>query len=73
MTESETWKDVVGYEGLYMISNKGNVRSVDRIDSRGCRRRGRMLKPTYDKDGYSLVSLYKNGIVKRKRNHRLVT
>jgi hypothetical protein len=27
----EIWKDVVGYEGYYQISNKGNLRSVTRI------------------------------------------
>lgn len=26
----EIWKDIVGYEGYYEVSNKGNVRSVDR-------------------------------------------
>lgn len=26
----EVWKDINGYEGLYQISNYGNVRSLDR-------------------------------------------
>ena len=26
----EIWKDIVGYEGLYQVSNLGNVRSVKR-------------------------------------------
>ena len=30
MTENEIWKDVVGYEGLYQVSNYGNVKSLDR-------------------------------------------
>ena len=30
MTENEIWKDVVGYEGLYQVSNLGNVKSLDR-------------------------------------------
>lgn len=30
MTENEIWKDVVGYEGLYQVSNFGNVKSLDR-------------------------------------------
>lgn len=25
--ENEVWKDVVGYEGLYQVSNLGNVRN----------------------------------------------
>lgn len=28
---NEVWKDVVGYEGLYQVSNLGRVRSVDRV------------------------------------------
>ena len=72
MTESEVWKDVVGYEGLYEVSNKGNVFSVERRDSRGKRSGGRMMKLRYDKDGYSQVSLCKNGKSKTKKVHRLV-
>ena len=26
----EIWKDVIGYEGYYQVSNLGNVRSIDR-------------------------------------------
>ena len=72
MTKSEIWKDVAGYEGFYQVSNKGNVRSVDRRDLRGHRRGGRILKPTYDKDGYLRVTLCKNGKHKTKKVHRLV-
>ena len=28
---NEEWKEVVGYEGLYMVSNFGNVKSIDRV------------------------------------------
>ena len=28
--EGEVWKDVVGYEGLYKVSNLGRVKSLDR-------------------------------------------
>lgn len=27
----EEWRDILGYEGLYQVSNLGNVRSLDRI------------------------------------------
>ena len=27
----EIWKDIVGYEGLYQVSNMGRVRSKERI------------------------------------------
>ena len=72
MTESEIWKDVVGFEGLYKVSDKGNVYSVERRDATGRKRGGLTLKPRYDKDGYLRINLRKNGIKKFKRIHRLV-
>ena len=72
MTESEIWKDVVGYEGYYKVSNKGNVFSVERKNSRGAKCGRRTLKPVYDKEGYPRRDLYKNGKSKTKRIHRLV-
>lgn len=27
----ERWKDIVGYEGLYQVSNLGQIRSLDRV------------------------------------------
>ena len=72
MSKDEIWRDVKGFEGQYQVSNKGNVYSVERINSRGHKCGGLMLKPTYDKDGYFLVSLYENNVKKGKRVHRLV-
>ena len=72
MTKSEVWRDVVGYEGLYKVSNKGNVRSVARKDSIGRKCGGRMLKPLSHKVGYLQVQLHKNGKMKNKYIHRLV-
>lgn len=70
------WKDVVGYEGLYRVSSKGKVRSLDRtvIDARGHKRTflGQPMKLVEDKDGYLLVSLCKNGKSKLSKVHRLV-
>ena len=73
MSESEVWKDVLGYEGLYKVSNKGDVYSVERKDSMGRKWGGITLKPVYDKDGYLKVVLCKNGMMYHKRLHRLVT
>ena len=39
----EIWKPILGYEGLYEVSNKGNVRGVNRIDSRGRYRKGKLM------------------------------
>ena len=72
MNENEVWKDVKDYEGLYQVSDRGNVRSVDRINHIGRRYNGRILKPRYDKDGYLRVGLCKDGKMKSKYIHRLV-
>ena len=72
MNESEIWKDVAGYEGFYQVSNKGNVRSVARKDSRGHRYRGRVLKQGYGSSGYLHIDLHKNGKSKTRAVHRLV-
>ena len=73
MSKDEVWKDIKGFEGFYKVSNRGNVYSVERRDSRGRKCGGRILKPRYNRGGYLQVSLCKNGKVKTKRIHRLVT
>ena len=72
MTESEIWKDVVGYEGIYKVSNKGNVRSVERKDSMGRKCGGRKRKHFCREGGYPEINLYKDGLRKQKLIHRLV-
>ena len=73
MNENEVWKDIAGYEGFYKVSDKGNVYSVERIDSRGRRIGGIILKPRYARDGYIQAGLCKNGMRKYKYVHRLVS
>lgn len=41
----EEWRPIVGYEGVYAISDQGRVRSVDRVKRTGRHIRGRVLKP----------------------------
>jgi len=63
----EIWKDVTGYEGLYQVSDQGNVRSRRRPGSSGG-----ILKPGVDGKGYLQVKLCRKG---KRRNiliHRLV-
>lgn len=63
MTNNEIWKDIKNYEGLYQVSNLGNVRSLDRLMSTltGDRLyKGKQLKPKLLQTGYLQVSLYKN-------------
>lgn len=72
----EFFKDVIDYEGLYQISNFGNVKSLSRKikSSRGFRvMRERILKPATDRKGYLAVSLTKNGKSKTIKVHSIVT
>ena len=58
----EIWRDIVGYEGLYQVSNTGKVRNKKR----------KILKPQLFSCGYLYVALYKNRKMKYFRIHRLV-
>lgn len=71
---SEVWRPVVGYEEFYEVSNQGRVRSLDRIDSKGGLRRGRVLKfRTDDKGaGYSYIQMSANGKPAKRNVHVLV-
>lgn len=71
----ETWRDVPGYEGLYQVSNQGNVRSVDRLVIDTNRKRlykGKQLNPILDRKGYKFVILSRQGRLKNMKVHRLV-
>ena len=63
----EEWRPVKDYEGLYEVSNLGNVRSVKTktLNSQYTRKGGRS-------HGQVVVVLFKNGVVKQKRVSRLV-
>lgn len=68
----EFWKPVVGYEGLYEVSNMGRIRSLDRIDSLGRKIVGKIKNQRNDLDGYKHVDLFKNGKAKTAKVHREV-
>lgn len=73
----EIWKDVVGYEGIYEVSNIGNVRTnKDKVTysiRHGERHwNQRVLKQKTDKNGYKRVSLWTNKKNKDWLVHRLV-
>lgn len=71
----EVWKDVPGYEGLYQVSNLGNVRSLDRYVDYGkttAFRKGRIMKQGKATGGYLQVELFKNKISSTRLVHRLV-
>ncbi len=72
--EQEIWKDVIGFEGYYEVSDMGNVRSLPPNPSikRKIHHNGKNLKLSDDGIGYKRVVLCKNGIQTRVRVHRLV-
>lgn len=67
MSNSEPeWKDVVGYEDILMVSNKGDIWS---------KRSNRVMKPNLHEKGYLLISTKiggRKGKNKTFRIHRLV-
>jgi NUMOD4 motif-containing protein/DNA endonuclease I-like protein/HNH endonuclease len=75
----EIWRSVVGYEALYEVSNKGLIRSKQRLINsthRGIKFkknvRERILKPFINKLGYCRVGLHKNGKMKIITVHKIV-
>lgn len=62
-TNSEVWKDVVGYEGLYKISEYGEILIT---------KRNKFLKSHRHRIGYDRVTLSRKGRKKNHYVHRLV-
>ena len=68
--EKEMWKDIINYEGLYQVSNLGNVKS---LNNKTNHKKPIILKQTIDREnGYLTVSLSKDKKKKTYRVHRLV-
>lgn len=79
--KNEVWKDIIGYEGLYQISNTGKLKSLKRQYKKIDRRTNKefiysqaekILKPRIDKKGYLHYALNKNKRAKEYKAHRLV-
>lgn len=72
----EIWKDIEGYEGFYQVSNKGRIKSLDRLVRSKCGstqlKRGKVLKPQNTRDGYLQVTLSKYSKLKTYKIHQLV-
>ena len=63
----EVWKDVIGYDGLYQVSNKGRIKSFHLEKYSGVIR-----KTQLDKEGYQVIILQNNRNNKFCKIHRLV-
>lgn len=72
----EIWKDITGFEGYYQVSNKGNVRSVERTQKNGkgvmVHYKSRLLKQHPNSNGYLRVVLKKQNVEEKWFVHRLV-
>lgn len=70
------WKDIIGFEGQYQVSNKGEVRSLQRYvkGARGSKRllKARLMRISTNVHGYASASLCKDAKLKTLVVHRLV-
>lgn len=62
------WSPIKNFENLYIVSTIGNVVSIGNNKFR----RIKNMTPQKDRDGYLLVTLYKNKRQNKLRIHRLV-
>lgn len=78
---NEEFRDIVGYEGLYQVSNYGRVKSLERVIYSGNKynkgknprvQKEKILKLQYDKDNYLRIGLYINNKKPYLFVHRLV-
>lgn len=76
MGDIELFKDIKGFEGLYKVSNLGNVKALEKFINHpkgGLRKLGeRILKLHVEKGKYTSVSLFDNGFLKTYKLHQLV-
>lgn len=72
----EIWKNIIGFEGAYQVSNLGRVKSLDRVvvrsESSQRLAKGKILSLQKDRLGYIYVHLSLNGKGCKKKVHRLV-
>jgi len=74
---SERWASVLGYEGLYEVSDLGRIRRIGMAAKTGKghgggARIGRILKPQKHRGGYRAVQLWKDGKLRNFLVHIIV-
>lgn len=81
--ENEEWRDVVGFEGCYVVSSLGRIATVSHVVNytsnyngiqihRKFNVKSQIRKPYYDKKGYVVTTLRDGKNVKLLKVHRLV-
>ena len=68
----EVWKPVVGYEGLYEVSNLGRIKSLVGWNGHKYVNREKIMNQSITTTGYKKIELTKDGIKKSLKVHRLV-
>src|SRR5260370_41923742 len=72
----EEWKFVPGFEGIYVVSNLGRVKSLRRtivgVDGKSRTQRERIMSGSIKSNGYLHVSLRKTGEKQLKRHVHLL-
>ncbi len=66
--QESNWLPIPGYEGLYEISDQGDIKSLHRSG----RRTALLMHPDVQKSGHGRIALVKDGIETRYLVHRLV-
>jgi len=73
------WREVGGYDGAYLVSNRGDVKSVARVARRAVNGveivrpiRERLLKARRNGGGYPIVTMYKIGVPRTIVVHSIV-
>lgn len=76
--EIEIWKDIIGYEGLYQVSNLGSIKALSKKRNFGKSFTSvkvyseKVMKTQIANNGYHLICLSKNSAQKYFSVHRLV-
>lgn len=72
----ENWKDIVGFEKYYQVSDSGRIRSLDRYVKNAWGGlnfiKSRISKQFLNQNGYPYVTLCKEGKARQETVHRLV-
>jgi hypothetical protein len=71
---SKNWFEILGYEGLYQINKKGDIKAIPKTVGfgQGYKTKKLILNQYKSKEGYLRVRLYKKNKCKNYSVHRLV-
>lgn len=74
MVNTEKWKNIKGYEGIYQVSNLGRIKSLERMEKykNTQRKRKEKILKGINLNGYIRIGLLKNKKYKNFLVHRLV-